>query len=155
MNEDNTVYVDISRSFDLLVEEWTKNFTDRLRASIGPDLGATDIRVLTRLSPDDPLGPSELSARIGVGLPAISKSLSRLRGKGLVVTERDPADGRALLVLLTEDGSAQADALHRIGSGMTRGVVRDWSDEDVRTLSGLLERYLDDTRRFIAETSEE
>ncbi|NGN93133.1 bifunctional helix-turn-helix transcriptional regulator/GNAT family N-acetyltransferase [Nocardioides sp. KC13] len=56
----------------------------------------------------------DLRTRLG-GLDSgyVSRMLRSLESKGFVATERDPADGRRRLVVLTEDGLKQWDDLER------------------------------------------
>lgn len=60
--------------------------------------------VLATLVADGPQRMSALADREGVRLPSMTDVVSRLERLGLVRREPDPADGRAVLVDLTEDG---------------------------------------------------
>ncbi len=55
---------------------------------------------------------SEVAGRVGVTLPATSRLLQRLAGRGLVALERDSADHRATRATLTAKGArVRADIL--------------------------------------------
>lgn len=47
----------------------------------------------------------EVATRIGSSLPSASRMIGRLERRGLVTTDRDPADRRARLVRLTDQGA--------------------------------------------------
>ena len=74
-------------------------------SALGRDLTLPQWRVL--LVVGDQEGGATITAvakRIGVTLPATSRQLHRLAGRGLVRFERDSVDRRAMRVQLTDDG---------------------------------------------------
>ncbi len=94
------------------------------RASI--QISRTEMGVLWALS-RRPWRVTELAAREGVTQPAITRLVNRLEERGWVRRETDPADGRAVLVALTAEGSA---TLHRL-----RGEYRAVMHEEMATLA--------------------
>jgi DNA-binding MarR family transcriptional regulator len=66
---------------------------------------------------------SEVAARIGVTVPATSRQLQRLAGRGLVVITRDDRDRRAARARLTSDGSAVRDRILRFRRQRIRDVA--------------------------------
>jgi DNA-binding MarR family transcriptional regulator len=53
---------------------------------------------------DAPLGPVELSKRLGLTSAAATVAVDRLQDRGHVVREADPSDGRRTRVVVTESG---------------------------------------------------
>jgi DNA-binding MarR family transcriptional regulator len=86
-------------------------------------------------------GPSRLTllaAREGVTQPAMTQLISRLEDSGLVRREADPADGRVVLVALTDAGRASL-AQRRAGrAGRLAVVLAQLSAEDRAALAAAL-----------------
>ncbi|WP_341729818.1 MarR family transcriptional regulator [Brooklawnia sp.] len=55
---------------------------------------------------------ADLNRHVLLSQPALSRLVERLIGRGLIVRQRDPSDGRSVQLTLTESGRA---AQHRIG----------------------------------------
>ncbi len=54
----------------------------------------------------EPLGPVELSRRLGLTSAAATVAVDRLQARGHVVREGDPTDGRRTRVVVTQSGKA-------------------------------------------------
>lgn len=79
--------------------------TERAIAAAGTDLTFVQWRVLLIVG-EQSAGTTvgEIASRIGAhGSPA-SRLISRLKGRGVVRAERDPADGRVVRIQLTDSG---------------------------------------------------
>jgi DNA-binding MarR family transcriptional regulator len=68
-----------------------------------------------------PISVSELNRHVLLSQPALSRLVDRLAGRGLVERRTDPADGRSVLLSLTDAGRA---VQRRIGRRHARGVAR-------------------------------
>jgi len=87
---------------------------------------------------------SALAEVLMVDLSAVSRQVSALEARGLIGRIRDEADHRAQLVRLTIDGQlALAAAAQASGSDMAQRVS-DWSEADIRLLTGLVRKLADD-----------
>lgn len=73
----------------------------------------------------------------------MTRQLQALHALGHVHVTADPRDGRASLVEATERGRAELRSFDEIGLDVFAAVVQEWSDEDLRLLTTLLERMLD------------
>jgi DNA-binding MarR family transcriptional regulator len=82
--------------------------------------------VLVELWQVDGLRGSELTERLGVEPPTITKMLRRLEACGLVARRADPEDARSLRVYLTGQGRA-----------LEEPVVRCWERAEQTVLSGM------------------
>jgi DNA-binding MarR family transcriptional regulator len=83
-------------------------------------------------------GPSRLTAlatREGVTQPAMTQLISRLQGSGLVRREPDPADGRVVLVSITDQG---------------RRIMAERRDERTDRLTALLSEISPEQRAALA-----
>lgn len=75
-------------------------------STLGLDLSFPQWRALLVIGDqEDGATITAVAKRIGVTLPATSRQLHRLAGRGLVRLERDAVDRRAMRVQLTEDGA--------------------------------------------------
>jgi DNA-binding MarR family transcriptional regulator len=120
-------------------------FLRRARASSGemarevhPGLESAAYGLLVRLEDGGPQRATELSAYFGVGKATMSRQLRALEEVGLVVREPDPADGRASLVRLTEEG---LERFRRVRDARRERYVRklaDWDRREIAELARLL-----------------
>lgn len=76
-----------------------------LESGSEPALSLRQYRLLERLA-DGPHRTTELALNAHVSQPTASAALASLEANGLVVREPDPADRRATLIALTEEGRA-------------------------------------------------
>jgi DNA-binding MarR family transcriptional regulator len=88
-------------------------------------LSFTTLSVLHTLATVGPQRLSELTASEQVTQPAVTQIVTKLEREGLVERRADPSDGRAVLVHITDEGSA---------------VVRGRQEERLVRLSELAER---------------
>ncbi len=63
-------------------------------------------RVLRVLHEAGERDATELASAACILAPSLTRILKTLEGKGLIVTRRDPADGRRALIKLTREGAA-------------------------------------------------
>ncbi len=129
----------------LALERELAVFLRRARASSGdmarevhPDLEPAAYGLLVRLDEADRQRATELASWFGVGKATMSRQLRALEELGLVTREPDPADGRASLVALTEEGRAR---FRRVRDARRARYVRklaDWDRAEVAELARLL-----------------
>jgi predicted transcriptional regulator len=102
----------------------------------------TDMQVIDILDITGPTTAGQLADLTGLTTGAITGMLNRLEEVGLVRRERDPSDGRRVIVQLERD----KDEMHKIGSifgsiGNTWDeMVSDYDDEQVAFLLDFLKR---------------
>jgi uncharacterized protein YeaO (DUF488 family)/DNA-binding MarR family transcriptional regulator len=68
------------------------------------DLTVQQWRAMVMVAEADGLRIGTIAERVGQSVPSASRLVGRLEHRALVVSERDPADGRASLVRVTERG---------------------------------------------------
>ncbi|MFD5076431.1 MarR family winged helix-turn-helix transcriptional regulator [Streptomyces sp. NPDC058371] len=120
-------------------------FLRRARASSGemarevhPDLESSAYGLLYRLEECGRQRATELAAYIGVGKATMSRQLRALEDLGLVAREPDPADGRAWLVHLTEEGRARFTAVREARRARYVSQLSGWDPREVAELARLL-----------------
>lgn len=134
----------VDQEFLALERELTV-FLRRARASSGemarevhPDLESSAYGLLTRLEECGRQRATELAAYIGVGKATMSRQLRALEDLGLVAREPDPADGRAWLVHLTDEGR---ESFRKVREARRARYVRQlegWDPGEVAELARLL-----------------
>ena len=120
----------------------------------------TDLRILEVLASRQQFGISELATTVHMGVSTVSRQIGRMIDTGDVVRVRSDLDGRHRLVRITDDGRATllviTDAGRERVQGMRsmrreafNGAMSDWTQEELSTLVGLLDRFVDAAEQLI------
>ncbi|MFF8030044.1 MULTISPECIES: MarR family winged helix-turn-helix transcriptional regulator [unclassified Streptomyces] len=136
---------DVNRPGFLALERELTVLLRRARASQGemaravhPDLESSAYGLLVRLDECGRQRATELAAYIGVGKATMSRQLRALEQLGLVAREPDPADGRAWLVALTQEGHDRVRRVREARRARYAGRLADWDPAEVTELARLL-----------------
>ncbi|MFI2369064.1 MarR family winged helix-turn-helix transcriptional regulator [Streptomyces sp. NPDC018833] len=129
----------------LTLERELSVFLRRARASSGemarevhPDLEPAAYGLLVRLEETGQQRATELAGYFGVGKATMSRQLRALEELGLVTREPDPADGRASLVRLTDEGVARFRHVRDARRDRYRNKLAGWDRREVAELARLL-----------------
>jgi len=129
----------------LALERELTVFLRRARANSGemarevhPDLESSAYGLLVRLDECGRQRATELAAYIGVGKATMSRQLRALEDLGLVAREPDPADGRAWLVHLTDEGRARFRTVREARRARYVRELAAWDRVEVAELARLL-----------------
>lgn len=96
------------------------------RASQGlPPLPEAQVAVLRTLRSSPPMTPAELADRLALARPTVSNLLRDLEASGHVTRTRSEADGRSVILNLTEQAKAVQDAFQR---GRAQVVTSAWAE---------------------------
>jgi DNA-binding MarR family transcriptional regulator len=96
--------------------------------------------VLALLDEHGPLRLGELTTRLGLTKPTVSRHVARLGGAALVETRPDRRDSRAVVVFLTAGGAEQVRRVREVRRTSLGEVLADWSEADGEALALLLAR---------------
>ncbi|MFI9719279.1 MarR family winged helix-turn-helix transcriptional regulator [Streptomyces sp. NPDC052396] len=117
----------------------------RARASSGemarevhPELEPAAYGLLVRLAETGRQRATDLAAYFGVGKATMSRQLRALDELGLIIRTPDPADGRASLVELTEEGGARFSRVRDARRAQYVRKLVDWDREEIAELARLL-----------------
>lgn len=121
---------------------WVAAALEELGLYVGQDL------MLTQLHHREGASQTALAQSLGVELPTVHRTLSRLEAAGFVERRVDPSDARSSLTYLTTRGREVCtriqeiwrEADHRLGSAMPREDAAE-----LRRLLGTLIKRLDHT----------
>ncbi|MEU4352102.1 MarR family transcriptional regulator [Streptomyces sp. NPDC023838] len=129
----------------LALERELAVFLRRARASSGemaravhPELEAAAYGLFVRLEEVGSQRATELAAYFGVGKATMSRQLRALEDLGLVTREPDPADGRASLVRLTDEGLARFRRVRDARRAQYVTKLADWDRKEIAELARLL-----------------
>jgi DNA-binding MarR family transcriptional regulator len=115
--------------------------TDERARMIHPDLAAAAYSLLAAVADDGPCRASTLADTFSLDKGAVSRYLTQLEELGLLSRTPDPADGRASLLEVTDEGRRRlADMLAR-RRAMIGDRLSSWSDDDLARLAETLGRY--------------
>ena len=106
---------------------------------IWQDLSMREYDVLYTLSKcPAPQRMGELNRHLLLSQPALSRMVDRLVDRGLVQRQTDPADGRGVLLALTDAGLAlQRQIGRRHARGVARAMTQELTPAELRQLEAL------------------
>lgn len=111
---------------------------DHRTTEAGLGLTTGEGRVLFNVRRTGPIRQAALAERLGIEAMTLSGTLDRLEAKGYVERQPDPADRRAKLVTLTEEGTSVVAQIEPIAAGIRGDAARGIDpDEWQRLLAAL------------------
>lgn len=105
--------------------------------------GAPARSLLLHLARDGAMRASDLAASVGLDQSTVSRHLAQLEGSGLVVRTPEPADRRAHLIAVTEQGVAEVQEVIASRVHDLEQVFDGWTNADRAQLARLLTRFTD------------
>lgn len=97
----------------------------------------------------EPLGPVDISRRLGVTSAAATQSVHRLEAAGHVVRERHPSDGRRQVLQVTPGGAAHVFAVLQPLLTLTATAAEGLDEREQSAVALYLARTVDAYRGFI------
>src|SRR5436309_2160693 len=84
---------------------------------------------------------SDAAAGLAVAVPTVSRQVRQLEDLGLVVRTKDPIDGRAILLEVTEAGVDAVARMRLEWHKTVAEILESWPQKDREILGELLERF--------------
>jgi DNA-binding MarR family transcriptional regulator len=112
----------------------------------GVPLSLATAAVLGRIVDASPIGLTELRARTRLQSPALSHHIRTLAERGYIERRGDPKDGRAAVVVETEEGRTACQRFRSANEELLSAQLIDWTTEELNTLSAMMERLDADLR---------
>jgi DNA-binding MarR family transcriptional regulator len=109
--------------------------------SLVPPSGGLSMTAAVTLATLERVGPqrlTDLAAREGVTQPAMTQLITRLEDSGLARREHDPADGRVVLVAITDHGRATLAGRRAVRSERLGAILAELSGEHRAALAAAL-----------------
>ncbi|MCY0909464.1 MAG: MarR family transcriptional regulator [Sulfobacillus thermotolerans] len=113
-----------------------------------PVLNGAEIRALMILYRHHAISASALADKMGVGRPATSSVLRRLRDLGYVGQEPDPQDRRRHFLTVTALGRSMVESVRTARRAMWQQHLKALSPDDQQQLLGLLKKVSDSRKEF-------
>ena len=130
-------FLSLERELTVLLRRARANQGEMAR-EVHPDLESAAYGLLVRLEELGRQRATELAAYIGVGKATMSRQLRALEQLGLIAREPDPADGRAWLVDLTEEGRTRVGRVREARRARYVSQLAHWDRGEVSELARLL-----------------
>ena len=99
--------------------------------------------LLVHLAKDGARRAGALAEAVHSDPSTVSRQIAQLVRLGLVERVADPADGRASLLVATEEGRRVFDENRRMRNSRIAGLMADWTDDDRDAFARLLTRFTD------------
>ncbi len=110
-------------------------------SAVDPALGEVGFAVADLLYRSGDQRQRDIVSCLAIEKAAVSRGITQLVELGLATREGDPTDGRGHVVALTDLARERLDVLLRERRAALMEKIAGWSDEDLETFVGLLERY--------------
>lgn len=111
-----------------------------LARAVHPELEPGAYGLLVRLAEAEPEHATDLAAYFGVGKATMSRQLRALEMLGLVTREQDPADGRAYLMRLSDEGRERFARVRTARRERYLAQLGAWDRAEIAELSRLLHK---------------
>ncbi|WP_216896947.1 MarR family winged helix-turn-helix transcriptional regulator [Nocardia alni] len=118
-------------------------FAEANRQGQAREFDPVRLGVLQQAAEHGPLRAGEVAERLDALPSSITRHVRVLADAGLVLTEPDPADRRAVLVTATETGRAELAQFLQVGEQVFGAVIADWTANEVVALTELLTKLTD------------
>jgi len=115
----------------------------QLSAPLPSGLDGAAFAVLMALAKGGPRRQGELAEATLLDPSTVSRYAAQLVRAGLVERRPDPADGRAVHLVATAQGTAFATEAVERRQSLIADLIKDWSQQDADTLVRLLRRLND------------
>ncbi|GAA3229298.1 MarR family winged helix-turn-helix transcriptional regulator [Nonomuraea helvata] len=118
---------------------------ERLTEAAGVRLDRPDVQILAHLlDAPEPCRIGAIAQGLQVESPHVTRHVASLEQRKLVERVRDPDDGRAWRIALTEEGIEVANRCRKVTTDWFEGALAAWPTADRAELSRLMEKLADD-----------
>lgn len=132
--------LDLELEVSSLIRRIKRVIGERAR-TIHPDLTPTGYLMLTHMNDHGPVRASAVVEAFNLDKGAVSRHVQTLVEFDLATKERDPDDGRAWVVSLSDDGRRRMADLTTTRRARLGRLLGDWSDDELSTFVATLGRY--------------
>ncbi|MDQ1054118.1 MULTISPECIES: MarR family winged helix-turn-helix transcriptional regulator [Micrococcaceae] len=127
------------------LQELAAGFREALRHSVylvrrldaDGDLSAAQLSTLKMLL-DDGVRVGEIARNLGVRVPSATEQIIKLERAGLARREPDPADSRAVRVILTAEGRAAVESANQRRNAVMAELLGELTEQDREALAAAL-----------------
>jgi DNA-binding MarR family transcriptional regulator len=120
-------------------QRWNELLLERFKAAGFPEIKGSFGSVLLPLFDEDGLRIGEIGRRARLSKPSMTALIAQCEAAELVRRERDPADGRAFRVVLTDNGRRFKRVAEEVLRDLNGRVPPEDRDALVRGLKGVMD----------------
>ncbi|GAA1974373.1 MarR family winged helix-turn-helix transcriptional regulator [Catenulispora subtropica] len=136
---------DVAEAIGLLIQRSTRTgLYAALVADIAEGLDENAYPVLSGLARTGPCNAADLAAVVGIDRSGVSRHASRLEAAGLLRRQPDPADRRAVLLVLTEAGVAAVAEMRRRFAERIEACLATWPPGEAEAFARGLRRFVEE-----------
>jgi DNA-binding MarR family transcriptional regulator len=133
---------DVEGAFSLMARKaGLPRLHERFSAAAGVDLEPSSFQLMRRVEQVEPIRASDLAVLAGLDLSTVSRQVAALEAAGLLERSRDPQDGRASLLTLSQRGRVASTQVCEARRNLFAEFLTDWPDEDIERFADLLSRF--------------
>jgi DNA-binding MarR family transcriptional regulator len=114
--------------------------SSEMARGLHPDLESDAYGLLAVLNIGGPTRLTHLAVQLGVGKGTTSRQIASLEKLGLVQRRPDPADGRAALLEMTDEGRDRFNKTRAARLERLRRMLDSWPSDDLAVMARLLNR---------------
>ncbi|MDA3937425.1 MAG: MarR family transcriptional regulator [Actinomycetota bacterium] len=112
-------------------------------------------RMLSYVARHEGLKQEDIRLFIDADKGGVAHAIKRLVDKGYVERDRDPSDGRAYVINLTDDGSAFLAEFRLLADAWGDQMTAGFSDADIAQAESLLQRMADNSCALLEDDCED
>lgn len=98
---------------------------------------------LLSIDPEQGTPSTSLGPKMGVESTSLSRTLKTMEKKGLIIREKNPKDGRSVLIHLTEFGKEMRNFSKEVVLGFDQAVKNNISETELKTFIKVAEKIQD------------
>jgi DNA-binding MarR family transcriptional regulator len=129
----------------------SRRLHDEMGERAGVDLRPYLFGVLSRIRELQPVRASDVAHEMGYDRSTVSRYVAELVELDCVRRRADPADGRAVILELTDRGTDVLDRVYGAWNATLGEVTAEWSAADRMQLLVLLRRFADTLGGYVTE----
>lgn len=120
-----------------IIVRYHRIFCERQLESFGVNLGYPEQSVLLMLSAYDRINQDTIARHFMIDKGSITKTISKLEAKQLILRWENPENKREKLLALTETGQAMIDRMNQVQSDWEKAVFAGLSSDEMAQLDSL------------------
>ncbi|SFN39795.1 MarR family winged helix-turn-helix transcriptional regulator [Mycetocola miduiensis] len=111
--------------------------------AVDPSLQPVSYRLLRTIQRCGSVQASVAADMLAIDRSVVSRQVRQLEELGLVETRTDPDDGRARILVLTEEGASRMRSVNPTNRTIMHGLLSSWPAEELESFAAQVERLND------------
>src|SRR4051794_2662601 len=118
---------------------WNKDLATRFE----PELSPLAFGILRYVMQHPPVRSADIVTKFGLDKASVSRQIRQLRDNGLIDSTPDPSDGRAGLLVATDEATRTYEKYRDQTRAEYRAVLDEWTEEELEGFARMLRRLGD------------